>query len=434
MKLPVSHERFAFITDNSALCDAATAFVKTAQNNIYEEEALHRGAPAVLEPKECHALLGIDPALKIVGITGTNGKTTTAAAIYSFLLDLGKNVALQGTRGCFINGECFEEKSLTTPPILQTLSHMAEASKQGCDYFIMEVSSHAIVQKRIESLEFALKAFTNISQDHLDFHGSMQAYIAAKSSFFMDESVKLINKDETKLQFNPKNCQTYGVENPSTYKVTAYSLQDGISAVIQNIEKIFDVHSSLYGFFNLYNLLCAVAAVDILEKPSHEALAEAVEGFGGVSGRMEVVSEDPIVIVDFAHTPDGMNKVLEAMKSEHLVVVFGAGGDRDKTKRPLMGKIAQRFGKRIYVTSDNPRTEDAIAIMRDICNGVELNEHVVIEPDRRKAIEKALESLKEDELLMILGKGDETYQEINGVKHPFDDREIVREILKKQSN
>lgn len=434
MKLAINHERFAFITDNSALCDASTAFVKTAQNSSYESDALSNGAPEVLDPQECHALLGIDPKLKVVGITGTNGKTTTAAAMYSFLLDLGKNTGLQGTRGCFINGECFEEKSLTTPPILQTLSHMAEASRRGCEYFIMEVSSHAIVQKRIESLSFALKIFTNISQDHLDFHGSMQEYIAAKSSFFMDESPKLINKDEPKLKFNPKNCLTYGMENPATYKVVAYSLQEGISAVIQKIEEMFDVHSSLYGTFNLYNLLCAVAAVDMLEKPDREALKEAVAGFGGVSGRMEVVSENPTVIVDFAHTPDGMNKVLDAMKNDHLVVLFGAGGDRDRTKRPLMGKIAQRFGKRIYVTSDNPRTEDPIAILRDICSGVELNQHVTIEPDRRKAIEIALASLKDDEMLMILGKGDETYQEIDGVKHPFDDREIVREVLKKQSN
>lgn len=431
MKLPIKHERFAFITDNSAECNASTAFVKTAQNSAYENDAITNGAPVVLEPKECQALLGIDPALKIVGITGTNGKTTTAAAIYSLLLDLDKKVALQGTRGCFVNGECLEEKSLTTPPILQTLSHMAEASKQGCDYFIMEVSSHAIVQERIESLEFALKIFTNISQDHLDFHGSMAEYLAVKSSFFMDEAPKLINKDESKLEFNPKNCQTYGMENPSTYKVAAYSLQEGISAVIQNIEKMFDVHSNLYGTFNLYNLLCAVAAVDILEKPDHEALADAVEGFGGVSGRMEVVSEAPVVIVDFAHTPDGMNKVLDSMKNDDLVVLFGAGGDRDRSKRPLMGRIAQRFGKRMYVTSDNPRTEDPVEIIRDICEGVELNESVYIEPDRRKAIEIALDALQPNETLMILGKGDETYQEVDGVKHPFDDREIVREILKK---
>ena len=434
MKLPVIHERFTFITDNSSLCDAKTAFVKTAQNSLYEEAARSLGAPAIVSPHECHDLLGISSSLKIVGITGTNGKTTTAAAIYSFLLDLDKKVALQGTRGCFINNVCVEEKSLTTPPILQTLANMAEASKQGCDYFVMEVSSHAIVQKRIESLHFSLKIFTNISQDHLDFHGSMEAYIAAKSSFFSDESPKLINKDETKLRFNSKNCLTYGIEHPATYKVTAYSLQEGISAVIQNIETIFDVHSNLYGFFNLYNLLCAVAAVDILEKPSHEALAEAVEGFGGVSGRMEVVSEDPTVIVDFAHTPDGMDKVLDAMKNDNLIVVFGAGGDRDKTKRPLMGKIAQRFGKRIYVTSDNPRTEDPLMIIEDICQGLHVNERVIIEPDRRKALELAIASLEGKESLMVLGKGDETYQEINGIKYPFDDREIVREILKRNCN
>ncbi|MBE0495852.1 MAG: UDP-N-acetylmuramoyl-L-alanyl-D-glutamate--2,6-diaminopimelate ligase [Campylobacterales bacterium] len=432
MKIPVTHPQFSHISDSSLACDASTAFVRTAQNTQYEVDAKAHGAPAILTPAMCHALLGISPELKVVGITGTNGKTTTAAAMYSFLLDLHVKVALQGTRGCMINETLFESRSLTTPPILQTLWHMAEASKAGCRYFIMEVSSHAIVQERIESLSFALRIFTNLSQDHLDFHGSMEAYAAAKSAFFDTEGMKLINRDQRGLRYNPTNAVTYGVESPADFSVKAYGLQQGIRAVVAYKQETFHMESSLQGNFNLYNLLAALAGVFLLESPTSVALCEAIEGFGGVSGRMEVVHEDPLVIVDFAHTPDGMEKVLDAMKHHQLVVVFGAGGNRDATKRPVMGKIAKRFAKRLIVTSDNPRFEDPATIITQILEGV--CGDVVVEVDRRTAIETALASLQEGEALMILGKGDEEYQDIAGVKYPYDDRVVVREWFSAQKH
>lgn len=424
-----NHTKFLHVTDNSSECDASSIFVSTNLNAMYEQSAMDHGCTKVISPKECLDLLGIGDTIKIIGITGTNGKTTTAAAIYSILLDLGKKVGLQGTRGCFINDHRIEDKSLTTPPILQTIHNLKLAVDAGCEYFVMEVSSHAIVQNRIDGLPFALKILTNVTQDHLDFHKTIDAYIAVKSRFFEDESVKLINKDESKIRFNRQNAMSYGIEHPATYKILAYSLKEGISAAVSKIEKVYEFESPLHGFFNLYNLLAAISAVDMLGAAPMEAICAAVEHFGGVEGRMEVVNNDPLVIVDFAHTPDGMEKVLDSMKERDLVVVFGAGGDRDRTKRPKMGAMAQRYAKKIVVTSDNPRSEDPNSIISEILMGMHPSESLHVEADRHKAIEKALTLQGENEVLLILGKGDETYQEIHGKKYPFDDRNVVRELI-----
>lgn len=382
----------------------------------------------MVEPSAIAPLFGLD-RIKIIGITGTNGKTTTASAIYSILLDLGFKAALQGTRGFFMNDAAVEGKSLTTPTLLETYRHIYQAVVSGCDYFIMEVSSHAIVQQRIEGINYALKILTNITQDHLDYHKTFEAYVAVKNSFFNDESKKLINKDESKADFNIKNTYTYGAENPASYKVAAYSLNEGISVVLQHFEQIQSFHSPMHGFFNVYNLTAAVAAVHQLTGEKLERICDAAEGFAGVGGRMEVVSEAPLVIVDFAHTPDGMAQVLNALKEKEIVVVFGAGGDRDNGKRPLMGKVAESLAKKIVVTSDNPRHEDPDKIITEILGGMEYPDRVTVEPDRRKAIEIALRCREADEVVVVLGKGDETEQIIYDETFPFDDRKVVRKIL-----
>ena len=426
-----NHLPFLHVTDNSHDCDATSIFLKTNLNSAYEQDAIDKGCTKIISAQECLTLLGIEGRIKIIGITGTNGKTTTAAAIYSILLDLGKKVGLQGTRGCFINDKRIENKSLTTPPILQTIHNLSCAIDEGCEYFVMEVSSHAIAQNRIDGLCFALKILTNVTQDHLDFHKTIDEYIAVKSQFFEDESLKLINKDERNIRFNRTNAMSYGVENPSTYKVLAYSLKDGISAAIARIEKVYEFESPMHGFFNLYNLLCAISAVDMLNVAPMEVICEAVAHFGGVEGRMEVVSEEPLVIVDFAHTPDGMEKVLDSLKEKEIVLVFGAGGDRDRAKRPKMGAMAQRYAKKIIVTSDNPRSEEPDAIIREILAGMHESSSLHVKADRLQAITEALAIREKDEVVLILGKGDETYQEIKGVKYPFDDRVVVRELLAK---
>ncbi len=427
MKIEIPEKPYRYITENSRLCDKETAFVLTEQNKKYLEDAKAK-AHSIISIKEVGELFGIDK-IKIVGITGTNGKTTTASAIYSYLLDLGYKAALQGTRGFFMNDRVVEGKTLTTPSVLRTYLHIYQAVSEGCDFFIMEVSSHAIVQNRIEGLQFALKILTNITQDHLDYHESLEEYIRVKNSFFQDETKKLINKDEQKADFNIKNTYTYGIENPATYKLMAYTLNEGSSGILQHFQEIVPFVSSLYGFFNLYNTVAAIAAVHLLTQRKLEEIAEVVPNFAGVSGRMEQVSEDPFVIVDFAHTPDGMAQVLNALKEKDIVVVFGAGGDRDKLKRPLMGRVAANLAKKVIITSDNPRFEDPDAIIEDILQGIEDKSGVIVEPNRKAAIEKALTIKEEGEIVVILGKGDEEYQIIYDQKLPFDDRKVVRELL-----
>ncbi|EBD1674074.1 UDP-N-acetylmuramoyl-L-alanyl-D-glutamate--2,6-diaminopimelate ligase [Campylobacter coli] len=419
----------SFITDNTLECEKDCYFLKTAQNMNFASDALEKGAK-IIDVEECKKLLKIDENIKIIGITGTNGKTTTAAAIYSILLDLDFKCGLCGTRGAFINDEQIDEKSLTTSPILKTLEYLQLATQKKCDFFIMEVSSHALVQNRIEGLKFAAKIFTNITQDHLDFHGNFENYKAAKELFFTDESLKFINKDTLMIKFNVRNAFTYGIENPSLYQVKAYSLEDGISAIVALKDQSFHIDSPLLGLFNLYNLLAASACVNELVKPNLKDLEKAISGFGGVCGRVEQVANG--VIVDFAHTPDGIEKVLDTLKNKKLIVVFGAGGDRDKTKRPLMGKIVEHFAKIAIITSDNPRSEEPKDIMNEILSGFQNPDKALMIEDRKEAINKALKLKEKDDLVVILGKGDENTQEIKGIKHPFSDKAIVNEILKNQ--
>jgi len=262
---------------------------------------------------------------------------------------------------------------------------------------------------------------------HISFRQSKRRPL--KNSFFKDEGKKLINKDEPKADFNFKNAYTYGIENPATYRLMAYSLNDASSGIIQYFQEIVPFTASLHGFFNLYNLMAAIGALHLLTERKLEEIADVVDNFAGVSGRMEQVCEAPNVIVDFAHTPDGMQQVLNALREKELLVVFGAGGDRDRVKRPLMGKIAASLAKKIYITSDNPRHEDPDAIVEDILSGIEDRGSVVVELNRKKAIEMALDDQEENEVVVILGKGDEAYQIIYDEKFPFDDRAVVRELL-----
>ncbi|EJF07718.1 UDP-N-acetylmuramyl-tripeptide synthetase [Thiovulum sp. ES] len=297
----------------------------------------------------------------------------------------------------------------------------------------MEVSSHSISQNRIESLDFALKVHTNITGDHLDFHGTMAEYVKVKNSFFTDESMKLLNRDDKYVEFNYKNAYTYSLESGSSFKLLAYTMREGVSGVVQFFDEVEDFHSPMYGFFNLYNILASVAGVKLLTQKPMREICEVVENFAGVSGRMEVISEKPLVIVDFAHTPDGMEKVLDSLREKDVIVVFGAGGDRDKIKRPKMGKIANNMAKHLIVTSDNPRNEDPQEIANDILSGIEKLEKVDVILNRKEAIRRGLELQSGDDVLLILGKGDETEQIIYDQKFHFDDREIARELLQNLS-
>jgi UDP-N-acetylmuramoyl-L-alanyl-D-glutamate--2,6-diaminopimelate ligase len=428
VKIAFEYEGYNSLTDNTAEIDAQTLFLKTKQNSHYFEQLTEK--PNTITLSELIKIWQLQH-INVVGVTGTNGKTTVTAAIYSFLIDLGYQAALQGTRGLFVQDKRIEEKSMTTPSIFETLYNIKQTKDLGCEYFMMEVSSHAIHQERIEGIEFALKVHTNVTSDHLDYHGTVEEYRRVKSLFFADESPKLLNKDDIKhITYKPVNAQSYGVDEPATFKVQAFSLLHGITAGVKQLQEEATFHSPMVGLFNLFNLMAAIGAVQILTQKPLQEVCNVVENFAGVSGRMQVVSREPLVIVDFAHTADGMYQVFEAMKDKEMVVVFGAGGNRDKAKRPLMGKVAGTYAKRVFVTSDNPRDEVPEQILEDILVGlIGHEEKVIATPDRRLAIQMALESLQEDEVLLILGKGDEDYQEIQGVKHPFDDREVAKALL-----
>jgi len=420
---------FTHLTDDTTALNTTSQFLLTSQNKKYFDALEEK--PSYITPQQLITLWDLTK-LKVVGVTGTNGKTTVTAAIYSFLLDLGEKPALLGTRGFFVNDERIEAKSMTTPSILPILSAMKVANDKGANYFIMEVSSHAIHQNRIEGINFALKIHTNVTSDHLDYHGTVEEYRRVKSLFFADETPKLLNKDDiNSISYNPKNAQSYGVDEPATFKVQAFSLQHGITAGIKHLSTEATFHSPMVGLFNLFNLMAAVGACTMLTGRNVMEICEVVQNFAGVAGRMEVISRKPLVIVDFAHTDDGMVQVLDSMKDRDVSVVFGAGGERDRSKRPRMGAVAAKFAKKVYVTSDNPRSEAPEEIIQDILVGIQDQSSTRAMVDRVFAIQEALSNLEQDEVLMILGKGDETTMEINGEKTHFDDREVVRALLEK---
>ncbi|WP_034326554.1 MULTISPECIES: UDP-N-acetylmuramoyl-L-alanyl-D-glutamate--2,6-diaminopimelate ligase [Helicobacter] len=391
----------------------------------------------IIEANELYDVLFAKSAMQIVGITGTNGKTTTAAIIYSILLDLGYKVALLGTRGFFANDKQIRQKGLTTPGLLELYEDLCIAQEESCDFFIMEASSHAIEQERVAGLKFALKILTNITSDHLDYHKSIEEYRRVKNSFFEGEGAKLLNADEPHARCADKEAFYYGVEKRGHLNVSAYALESGIDAHIvwqhKNEVDKSAIEAHLYGKHNLYNILAGIAGVKILTHTSLESIAATLGNFGGVGGRMEVVHTKPLVIVDFAHTHDGMKQIFESFRHQKLAVVFGAGGDRDKSKRPKMGACAAYYAHKIYITSDNPRTESPQSIIDDILNGIERSECVCVEINRKEAIHRALDELADDEVLLILGKGDEDYQIIGTQKIHFDDREVVRDYFKKSN-
>ncbi len=417
-------------TDNSQEVDKNSIFVISKQNENFKQNAIDNGCKELLYAKDLKNYLDMS-SIKIIGITGTNGKTTTAAAIYSILLDLGYKVALQGTRGFFINDQKVKEYTLTTPVQLENFANIQKAIENQCQFFVMEVSSHAIEQKRVEGLDFELKIHTNITRDHLDYHKTIEEYINVKNSFFSDETKKLINKDDPLVKFNTKNTYTYAMENPSTYNVAAYSFKNGMNVMFSKIEQMHSFSSFMMGIFNIYNLMAAIACVDIVTKNSLDEICKVVENFAGVSGRMEIVSNKPLVIVDFAHTPDGMKEVYESFNHKDIITVFGAGGNRDKDKRAIMGQLASSFAKTIIVTSDNPRFEDPDLIIEDICKGIKKIDNLIVEVNRKEAIKKAVALGKQNpnSVVLILGKGDEPYQIIYDKKFPLVDKEEVLKYI-----
>jgi UDP-N-acetylmuramoyl-L-alanyl-D-glutamate--2,6-diaminopimelate ligase len=382
--------------------------------------------------------------LKLVGITGTNGKTTIASLLYQLFKKAGFKVGLLSTVKILVD-ETEYPATHTTPDSLTINHYLNEMNQIGVEYCFMEVSSHGIHQKRTEALYFAGGIFTNLSHDHLDYHSSFAEYRDVKKSFFdflPKTAFALSNSDDKNgtlmLQNTKAKKLTYALKSYADYKATI--LENQLSGLLLKINGN-EVWVKLIGTFNAYNLLAIYGTAVELGLDSLEVLRLLSE-LESVSGRFQfIVSDNKITaIVDYAHTPDALENVLGTIndirtKNEQLITIVGCGGDRDKTKRPIMANIATSLSDKVILTSDNPRNEDPTVILLEMEKGVEPQNHrkTLSILDRKQAIKTACQLAQPNDIILIAGKGHETYQEIKGVRHHFDDMEIVKELLDEQN-
>lgn len=378
--------------------------------------------------------------LKLVGVTGTNGKTTVATLLFNLFTKLGYHVGLLSTVQNQI-GDRIVPATRTTPDPISLNALLREMLDDGCDYCFMEVSSHAVVQQRIAGLRFAGGIFTNITHDHLDFHGTFANYIKAKKKFFDDldrYAFALTNIDDKNgvvmLQNTFAHRKTYGLHQMADFK--AKILESHLDGMLLQIDSQ-ELWVKLVGHFNAYNLLAVYGAAILLEQETMKVLT-ALSEISGAEGRFETVRSNNgiVAIVDYAHTPDAVENVLETIldlrkQGQQVLTVLGCGGDRDKTKRPEMAEVAARLSDKVILTSDNPRSEDPVQIIRDMEAGLpaEKKKNVFSITDRREAIRAAVHLAQPGDVILVAGKGHEKYQEIKGVKNHFDDREELENIF-----
>jgi UDP-N-acetylmuramoyl-L-alanyl-D-glutamate--2,6-diaminopimelate ligase len=390
--------------------------------------------------------------LALVGITGTNGKTTTSYVLASIFESAGIKCGRVGTIGYRI-GTREMDAPRTTPEAPELQQMLRDMLKEGCGACVMEVSSHALALRRVDHLRFAAGIFTNLTRDHLDFHGDMESYFIAKRRLFeiiADGAVGVINVDDRRgadLVAVARRPVTYAIEAAADVRPGPLSFSlDGLSFEVRTPRGTFHVRSALVGRPNAYNILAAAAAAMALDLP-FSAIEAGISNLEQVPGRFQVVSDpadDVRVIVDYAHTDDALRNLLETARplaTGRVVTVFGCGGDRDRTKRPLMGAVAARLSDLVVVTSDNPRSEDPEKIIEEILRGIVMPADRIAPKgqrgstpslaivDRREAIEKAIKDAKRGDLLLIAGKGHEKYQVIGDRTTPFDDVEIARAAL-----
>lgn len=438
---------------------------ETVDGHDYIGQAIEKGAVAILaekpkvhisseityiEVQDSHEALAYLAAnfydnpsreIKLVGITGTNGKTTTTTLLHDVFMDLGHMAGLVSTVVNKVGNEKVPATHTTPNPIALNalLREMVDA---GCGYCFMEVSSHAIVQRRIAGLEFDLACFTNISHDHLDYHKTFKEYIYAKKKFFDDlgsTAVAIVNADDVNgsvmVQNSKATVKTMALKNMADYKVKV--IENSFSGLVLNMDQ-HELWTHLIGGFNAYNLLLVYAVSMELEQEQMEVL-QSISKLKSVEGRFEHCksSTGVVAIVDYAHTPDALKNVLSTIQSvrtrnEQVITLVGCGGDRDRQKRPVMAEIAARMSDRVILTSDNPRTEDPQAIIDEMKTGVpaERSANVMSITSREEAIKVASTLANPGDIILIAGKGHENYQEINGERFPFDDFEIVQETLK----
>ncbi len=377
--------------------------------------------------------------LRIIGVTGTNGKTTTCFLTYQALKKLGVNAAYMGTIG-FYYGDTKYELNNTTPEILDLYSYFIEALEQGVTDVVMEVSSHSLCEKRVEGLEFSEVAFTNLTEDHLDYHKTMENYLNAKllilKQIKKDGVVIVNNDDDYGKYFEVGNYKTLGYSGDN-YKILDYSQTDKGTLISFMVDgKNYEVETNLRSKFNVYNYLTCLALLNNLGF-SIDEIAEVTKSIYPPKGRCEQIAVNGgEAVIDYAHTPDAVDKIISAFlenKKGKVITIVGCGGDRDPLKRPIMGNIASEKSDYVIFTSDNPRTEDPKAILDDIVKDVRKDNYEV-EIDRPTAIRKGLDMIGKNDVLLILGKGHEDYQIIGHTKHHLDDAEEVRKYLEAHKN
>ena len=375
--------------------------------------------------KNCHKYL------KIIGVIGTNGKTTTTHIINSILRENGYKTAIIGTLGFKMDID--RKTDLTTPDPMELHKCFFEAYNCGIEYIIMEVSAHSIYYKKISGIKFDLTVFTNVSQDHLDFFGTMEIYTNTKLSFFNENHTKIavINIDDENgkkiLENNKHNYYlTYGIENPSdVFAIDIETIDNKTRFIVNAFDEIAEISMPFLGKFNVYNAMAAIAVARVFFVPL-STIAKAFSKMQEVKGRFNILKNDITVIIDYAHTPDGLENLLKAVKDiegNRTIIIFGCGGNRDKSKRPIMGEIAAKYSDFSIITSDNPRYENAMNIIDNIIEGFGDNRNFVCIQDRKKAIDYGIRIAEKGDKIVIAGKGGEDYIDIKGEKLPYSDKE-----------
>lgn len=426
------------------------ALAQGAAAIVVQEDALAGNAACirVADSRRALAIIGANfygnPAkdLKIVGVTGTNGKTTVTTLLKHVLEFSGKKVGLIGTNGNMIGGEVLPSER-TTPESLELHELFAQMRGEQVEYVVMEVSSHSLELSRVYGIKFCIGVFTNLTQDHLDFHVTMENYLNAKKKLFEQSALGIINVDDERghsmIETVPCETVTYSIDNESDFRAENLKISSrGVIFDVVTKTATTPVRLGIPGRFSVYNALAAIAACNALGI-TKENTVNGLLLAKGVKGRAETVytKTDYTVIIDYAHTPDGLENIIETVREfaeGRVITLFGCGGDRDRSKRSVMGEIAGKLSDFCIITSDNPRTEDPMQIILQIEEGMKKTgcAYTVIE-NRREAIRFALENAHAGDCIILAGKGHETYQIIGTEKRHFDEREVVQELLAKQA-
>ncbi len=461
----IQNPEITMVTDDSRNVRNSSAFVcikgSKDDGHSFAKKALEKGAAVVIcerdlgiknsiiveNTREAYALMCANfygnrhKQMKMIGVTGTNGKTTTTFIIKRVLEQNGYKVGVIGTLGAWIGAEHYPTRYTTpNPSVLHRLFYMMRLA--GCDVCVMEVSSQALAKLRVYGIDFDIGVFTNLSPEHLDYHLDMEKYAKAKTMLMKSSRLCVINADDSYAELMKKSAGgkvlTYAIDSSADFYASDITLsRNGVDYTLNSPKGSFKVDYSSVGSFSVYNSMAAFVVAEIMGLNTERTLKALAEA-DNIRGRMEKIQNDKGInlFIDFAHTPDSLENVLKTLKKLYdgrLIVVFGCGGDRDRSKRPLMGKVAVKYADIAFVTSDNPRTEEPEAIIDDIVSELESTSYVK-EADRTKAIREAIMQARTGDTVIIAGKGHESYQIIGNEKIRYDEREIIRKILDNEAS